>query len=115
MGTLTGWVEYEDGIINFGTTPGDYNGDGVVDAGDYVVWRKNQGTMNTLPNDNNIGGTISSAHYDLWRSNFGTTAGSGATLDFAAVPEPAPAMLCLAFAAIVLLIGRPRGANQRLT
>jgi autotransporter-associated beta strand protein len=30
---------------------GDYNSDGTVDAADYVVWRKNDGTTNSLPND----------------------------------------------------------------
>jgi hypothetical protein len=102
MGTLTGWVEYEDGIINFGTTPGDYNGDGNVDAADYIVWRKNQGTMNTLSNDNGIGGTIGMAHYNLWRSNFGTTAGSGSTLNAGAVPEPTVDWLGLIFLAAAL-------------
>ena len=41
--------------LTFGL-PGDYNNDGTVDAADYVVWRKNDGTQ---------GG------YDTWRANFG--------------------------------------------
>jgi T5SS/PEP-CTERM-associated repeat protein len=56
--------------------PGDYNGDGRVDAADYVVWRKNDGGQ---------------SGYDLWRTNFGRTAGSGAVSGNAAasaVPEP---------------------------
>src|SRR5207253_11491905 len=36
--------------------PGDFNGDGRVDAADYVVWRKANGPA---------------ANYDLWRTNFG--------------------------------------------
>lgn len=57
--------------------PGDYNDDGVVDAADYVVWRKNEGTMNTLPHDPN-GGIIDSDQYNTWRANFGMmTRGSG--------------------------------------
>ena len=39
---------------------GDFNGDNVVDAADYVVWR-------------NSGGSQSA--YDLWRANFGQTGG----------------------------------------
>ena len=43
---------YTSGIfINFPRRPGDYNDDGTVNAADYVVWRKNEGTMNVLPND----------------------------------------------------------------
>jgi hypothetical protein len=108
MGTLTGWVEYEDGVINFGTTPGDFNNDGRVDAADYVVWRKNEGTMNSLPNDNNIGGTIGSAHYNLWRANFGTTAGSGSALSGAVVPEPTITVLLLIIATPGWCLGRWR-------
>jgi len=38
------------------TDPGDFNGDGVVDAADYVTWRKNHG---------------STEEYNTWRDNFG--------------------------------------------
>jgi hypothetical protein len=55
---------------------GDYNDDGKVDAADYVVWRKNEGTMNVLPNDPD-GGTIGAAQFNTWRANFGNMAGSG--------------------------------------
>jgi T5SS/PEP-CTERM-associated repeat protein len=59
--------------------PGDYNGDGRVDAADYVVWRKNDGSQ---------------AGYDTWRTNFGRTAGTGSGVSInAAVPEPAAVVL----------------------
>jgi T5SS/PEP-CTERM-associated repeat protein len=72
--------------------PGDYNNDGKVDAADYVVWRKNEGTTNMLPNDP-IGGTIGPAQFDQWRANFGATIGSGAANH--SVPEPAAIVLAL--------------------
>jgi hypothetical protein len=61
--------------------PGDYNHDGMVNAADYVVWRKTDGTP---------------AGYDAWRSHFGQTAGngSGATTS-AAVPEPASIVMLI--------------------
>jgi autotransporter-associated beta strand protein len=74
--------------------PGDYNDDGSVDAADYVIWRKNEGTTNTLPNDNGIGGTIGTAHYDLWVANFGNPPGSGSGA-LAAVPEPSASLLAV--------------------
>jgi hypothetical protein len=84
--------------------PGDFNNDGKVDAADYVVWRKNEGTTNTLPNDGGIGGTVGAAHFNLWRANFGNMqmpgSGSGAP-----VPEPATLTL-VAMAALVA--ARPR-------
>ena len=80
-------------------TPGDYNSNGLVDAADYVVWRKNSGTTNVLPNDP-IGGTIGTVQYNQWRSHFGQTAGSGggASVSFA-VPEPATLVLLTIVAA----------------
>ncbi|MEX2306895.1 MAG: hypothetical protein WD738_04855 [Pirellulales bacterium] len=65
----------------------DFNGDGTIDAADYVVWRKNDGSQ---------------AGYDAWRANFGMMPGSGAGLaNGAAVPEPAAA--CLAIMGILML------------
>jgi hypothetical protein len=94
---------------NFGTPlglAGDYNDNGVVDAADYVVWRKNDGTTNVLPNDP-IGGTIGSAHYNQWRAHFGQSSGSGATAGLraginAAMPEPSLIVL-LVFTALTVL------------
>jgi hypothetical protein len=70
------------------TVPGDFNFDGTVDAGDYVVWRNDRGTLYT------------ESHYDIWRANFGTSlaAGSGAALPSAqplsaAIPEPTTLLL----------------------
>jgi hypothetical protein len=57
-----------------------------VDAADYVVWRKNENTMNSLPNDPN-GGTIGATQYNIWRVNFDQVAAAGAISG--AVPEPA--------------------------
>ncbi len=86
--------------------PGDYNGNGVVDAADYVVWRRNSGLTGgaTYTNgDGNRDGNITIADYDIWRSNFGrTAAGFGAALA-SAVPEPANWMLA---AMSICLAGR---------
>jgi hypothetical protein len=79
-----------------GQNPGDYNGNGVVDAADYVVWRKNNNTNNALPNDNGLGTPIGQSHYKLWRNNFGAAAGNGAGANAnAAVPEPATLAILL--------------------
>lgn len=81
------WAIDNVSITLLGTVaPGDYNFDGSVDAADYVVWRKNQGTPQ---------------EYEDWRSHFGQTAGSGATSSFnAAVPEPSSALLLILAAAV---------------
>jgi hypothetical protein len=62
--------------------PGDYNGDYLVNARDYIVWQKGLGTDFTMDD------------YTVWRSHFGAklTPGSG-SLDGSAVPEPAAIVL----------------------
>ena len=72
---------YTTGVLSVGLA-GDFNFNGVVDAADYVVWRKGLGTTYTQ-ND-----------YNVWRTHFGQSAGSGVgTSTNAAVPEPATLVL----------------------
>ncbi len=76
--------------------PGDYSGDGVVDAADYSVWR------------NNLGSTYTASDYDVWRAHFGESLpGSGAGAK-AAVPEPAAASLLLVALAALSRLRRRR-------
>jgi hypothetical protein len=52
---------------------GDYNGDGGVDAGDYVVWRKMFGSnvANYTAADGN--GMVGAEDHDVWAAHFGET------------------------------------------
>jgi hypothetical protein len=77
---------------------GDYNGDGSVDAADYVVWRKND-----------INGQQG---YDDWRMNFGLPDGAGSALVSASVPEPA-SVLIAGLAVIALRSCRFRFGAER--
>jgi hypothetical protein len=76
---------------------GDYNGNGVVDAADYVVWRKTFGQTGAgLAADGDGDMQIDDDDFDVWRANFGQIApgaGSGTAVDHRAVPEPAAWML----------------------
>jgi hypothetical protein len=87
---------------------GDYNQNGVVDAADFVVWRKNLGSGTALPNDDTPG--VGPDDYTRWRANFGRTAGSGsgATGFASAVPEPTNALLALTAILIANFLRRPR-------
>jgi hypothetical protein len=54
--------------------PGDYNRNGVVDAADYVIWRKTLGTFaaNLFAGaDGDGNGRIDTEDYSLWRARFG--------------------------------------------
>ncbi len=77
------------------STP-DFNGDGVVDAADYIVWRKNGGTQQ---------------QYDLWKANFGMVLGAGSGAGSGEVPEPS--CLATALLAIVLTVTGIRRKSRR--
>jgi T5SS/PEP-CTERM-associated repeat protein len=84
------------------TVPGDFNGNGVVDAADYTVWRDSLGRTGTgLPADADKNGTVDAADYSVWKTNFGHTAsGSGAGAGshgsaLGAVPEPTTGVLAV--------------------
>jgi hypothetical protein len=72
------------------TLTGDYNKNGVVDAADYIVWRKTLNQSGSgLPADGDNSGTIGFGDYTVWRNHFGSTSGNGSLLsDDGAIPEP---------------------------
>ena len=80
------------------TVNGDYNGNGTVDAADYIVWRQTLGSTSDLRADGYSAGAsagvIDQADYDFWKSNFGRQSGSGSTAGIA-VPEPTSMKLLL--------------------
>lgn len=101
-------------IIMAPVLPGDYNQDGIVDAADYVLWRKFNNTATTLPNDSTPG--TDETDYHVWRAHFGEIAdgGSGASAN-AAVPEPASALLLTFGAAFAICRGRQVASRARST
>jgi hypothetical protein len=73
--------------------PGDYTGDGVVNAADYTKWRDTWSRFNTdLSADGNGNGVIDSGDYAVWSAAYGTAA-TGPNL---AIPEPTPLTLLVA-------------------
>ena len=80
----TPWSRINSGRIDIGAfesqpnpLPGDYNFNGVVDAGDYVVWRKSSGSTTDLRADGDNSGTVNQADYNIWRARFGQTLAAG--------------------------------------
>lgn len=85
-----------DNVTIWGTPlaglPGDFNGDGMVDAADYVFWRKTDGTT---------------AQYNTWRANFGRSSSGSGNAIFTTTPEPSAWLLML----IAVCLMRPRGGT----
>jgi hypothetical protein len=76
--------------------PGDYNGNGIVDAADYTVWRDQLGQNYTLPNrDPNASGPIGADDYAYWVAHFGQGGSGAASARTSAVPEPSELLLAL--------------------
>jgi arabinogalactan endo-1,4-beta-galactosidase len=93
---------------------GDYNGDNVVDAADYTVWRNNLGTNNVLPNDGSPG-EVDESDYVEWKNHFGsslTGPGSQSSHNLASVPEPQNLLVVLALITQHLLFLHVRAARQ---
>jgi beta-glucanase (GH16 family) len=68
--------------------PGDYTGDGAVDAADYVVWRRG------------FGSAYNQSDYLVWKTYFGAQAGTGSgssegSPTQVAIPEPATVLLLI--------------------
>jgi hypothetical protein len=85
------------------TLSGDFNQNGVVDAADYVVWRKTDGTQ---------------SGYDAWRANFGASLSVGSSSaahslgssaePLSTVPEPSALLIILIAAIGLQCVSRPK-------
>jgi hypothetical protein len=60
-------------LVSLEGPTGDHNGDGAVNAADYVAWRKSPAAFGGEPDG-----------YDTWQQAFGGSGGAGGT----SVPEP---------------------------
>ena len=81
-----------DGTLAVTGLAGDYNGNNVVDASDYVVWREGFGT------------TFTHDDFTIWKTHFANTPGGGAAAGLA-VPEAVSTVLVFTLVA-ALLAGR---------
>ena len=76
------------------TLAGDYNSDHMVDAADYVIWRKTLGSTTDLDADGDGSLVIDQADFQLWRGNFGDMLMPGGGAGFG-VPEPGTMLLMI--------------------
>ncbi len=88
-------------VVSLAELPGDFNGDGVVDSGDFAVWRNNLGAAFDLNGNGDesgaSAGVVDAADLALWRENFGANSNTPPQLATAptAIPEPTTVALAL--------------------
>ena len=114
LGPTLAWdLLYDVDRVTLAVVPalaGDYNGNGVVDAAAYTVWRDTFGRSGAglaadgTGADGRPDGVVDELDYDFWKAHFGESAGNGAAAN-AAVPEPGTLVL-LAAAVVALAMRR---------
>jgi hypothetical protein len=94
--------DFSIGVVMGPGVATDYNNNNVVDAADYVIWRKRLNQAVTLPNDITPG-TVTNQDYGEWRNRFGKTSGDIGSGAGALVPEPASISLMFFACTFVLM------------
>lgn len=81
-------------------SPGDYNGDGSVNAADYSLWRDATSSgFYVYHGDGNHDGVVDTADFAIWSGAYGSGNAS-------AVPEPSSAITLLVATAVATLARR---------
>jgi hypothetical protein len=105
--------DFEFQLTPLPAVPGDYNGDHIVNAADYVLWRKSYGSRTDPTADANHDGVVDEFDYQIWRQRYGNPLppGAGAGGGFAtSIPEPGIlVLLCVAAYAGPIMFRRRRG------
>ncbi|QDU55237.1 autotransporter-associated beta strand repeat-containing protein [Aeoliella mucimassa] len=89
--------------------PGDFNGDGIVDLGDYSVWRDHLGESDVALSPGSTldgSGLVDAGDYVTWKANFGTSLATSSTSPATMVPEPGTSVLLFAAGSLSLALRR---------
>lgn len=109
---------YDDTSVALQVVPtrlaGDYNGDFMVNAADYTVWRNSLGQAGAnLPADGTgqfgvPDGVVNRLDYNFWKQHYGESLGSGSSFpdDASDVPEPTATLLLLIAAVCFATVAR---------
>jgi len=108
------WRAHLGETFDTGGLPGDYNGNGQIDAADYTMWRDAMTAASTSLLNDPTPGVVDQSDLTYWREHFGETLGGGAgVLAGGAVPEPSPLAMLLAIAAMAVVCRRSLGSAIR--
>jgi hypothetical protein len=113
----SGNFTYDRSTAAMAAPTGDYNGNHIVDAGDYVVWQKtfnNSASPAGSGADGDSSGTIGPGDYTYWRARFGNAAPGSGSLAGGLVPEPATISLQLGWLlALTWRVRKKTGSSRR--
>ncbi|MEM8680775.1 MAG: dockerin type I repeat-containing protein [Planctomycetota bacterium] len=109
-------VEYntdELSLVNYRALPGDANGDGTVDGGDFVIWNSHKFSSGTdwTTGDFNGDGVTDGQDFVLWNSHKFTSVGA---FDRHVVPEP-PGGLLVCYSCLAGWLMRRSGRGSTLS
>ncbi len=107
------WAEYQPAEITFTfdaqLPSADFNGDGIVDGADFLVWQREAGGTPVLA-DGNSDGMVDARDLSLWKTQFGNVAALPRS-----VPVPEPCALEILSSVFVSLVAvRRTGSSLRL-
>lgn len=98
-----GTADFDNFVVRQ-TSPGDYNGDGLVDAADYTVWRDHVADAAAyLPADGDGDVDVDQDDYDVWSTNYGASVAAAV-----ASTTPEPSALALAVPLVPIALRRRR-------
>jgi hypothetical protein len=98
-------------------TTGDYNGNGVVDAADYTVWRDTFGDEvdEGTGADGMPDGMIDDEDYAFWKSRFGDVVDPPGSGSATSVVIPEPAVIAMTITGLLALLVTARRARKGST
>ena len=88
-GTSRGIADYQEVLFEIGPfneSRGDFDGNGFVDGGDFLIWQTSATRPADLRGDANGDGRVDGADLAIWRANFGVRPAGTSTA--AEIPEP---------------------------
>jgi hypothetical protein len=112
LGFPTGLLFVNSNSITFSQNPisvipsnGDFNRNDLVDAADYVIWRRSLGQNVSIGSgaDGNNNGRIDTGDLAVWREHFGQSVSHTGSGQGAAVPEPSTTLMLLTCACSLLM------------
>jgi hypothetical protein len=84
--------------------PGDYNGDALVDANDFAVWRSTFGSTTDESGDGNGDGIVDSRDYVIWRKSIPPAGAALTAGPLLGVPEPENMSAAISALVVALMI-----------